>query len=216
MSGITLYGFPVSPNVRAARIALLEKGVPFAFEPIGMDHLATEAYGLINPFRKMPALTHGEVALYETPALMVYAEALGFGASLAPSDALAHARMWQFIGIAQTQLYPIGAMQLYFHAVLARVFGMESDPAAAQAALPVVAGQLDVLEAALGEGYLTGRDLSLADLYCGAVVDYIYRTRHGRALIAARPNLQEWITALRSRPSFVSTFAPMLEGTDEI
>jgi glutathione S-transferase len=216
MSQITLYGFPVSPNVRAARMAFQEKSVPITLNAIGMDHLATDAYAHINPFRKMPALTHGDLALYETPALMVYADAIGSGPSLIPVDPAALARMWQFIGVAQTQLYPVGVMQVYFHAVLAAVFGMEPDPAALRAALPVAARQLEVLEAALGDGYLVGQTLSLADLYCGAMVDYVARTRDGRALVAMRPAVQGWLTALRTRPSFADTFAPMLQGTDQL
>jgi glutathione S-transferase len=60
---LTLYGFPVSPYVRAARIALSEKGVDYQFSEVGFDHLKTESYGKLHPFRKMPVLEHDDFVL---------------------------------------------------------------------------------------------------------------------------------------------------------
>lgn len=215
MPPITLYGFLVSPHVRAARLAFHEKGVPVEMVEIGLDHLSTDGYAAINPFRRMPALVAGDLTLYETPALMTYANGQGSGPSLEPADAVERARMWQFVGIAQNDLYPVGAMQLYFHAVLAGVFGMTPDPAAGAAAVAPTARALDVLEQGLEGGALAGGALSHADLYCGAMVDYVARARTGRALVDERPAVAAWLAALRARPSFPATFAPMLEGTDE-
>lgn len=216
MTDPILYGFPVSPHVRAARIAFAEKGVAVTFNEIGFADLGTEAYGRINPFRKMPALVDGEVTLYETPALLIYADGIGQGASLQPADVAERARMWQFIGVAQHHLFPVGVMQLYFHTVLAGLIGVPADPDVAQKAVAPTAGHLDALEAALGSGYLAGTGLSLADLYCGAMVDYIARTRAGHELLAVHPRVGGWLEALRERDSFKGSFAAMLTGTDEV
>lgn len=216
MSDINLYGFPVSPNVRAARMAFHEKGIAIEFREIGPDHLPSKEYGAINPFRKMPALEHGGVTLYETPAIMTYADGIGSGPSLEPADATHRAMMWQFIGVAQNYLYPVGCMQLYFQNVLAGLFGIERDIAAADGAVAPTSKHLDVLERALDSGHLAGGQLSQADLYCGAMVDYVARTRDGRALVAVRPNVSAWLTGLRARDSFKGTFAPMLQGTDQV
>lgn len=215
MSDIKVYGFPISPNVRAARLAFHEKGIAIDFREIGLDHLPSAEYGAINPFRKMPALVHGGVTLYETPALLTYADGIGTGASLEPADTAERAKMWQFVGVAQHYLYPIGAMQLYFHNVLAGVFGMVPDASIAHASVAPTAMHLDVLESAVEGGYLAGGQLSHADLYCGAMVDYIARTRAGRALINDRPRVNAWLTALRSRDSFKATFPAMLNATDQ-
>jgi len=211
----TLYGFPVSPHVRAARIAFHEKGIPVDFREIGPDYLKTEEYAAINPFRKMPALQIEGSTLYETPALMAYANAFGSGASLEPSDGLQRARMWQFVGIAQSHLYPVGVMKLYFHSVLAPVFGLTADAAAVSESTAPTGQHLDAIEAGLGGTYIAADHLSFADIYCGTMVDYIDRTRAGRALVAARPRLHQWLQNLRGRESFKSTFAPMLAGTDQ-
>lgn len=215
MPAPVLYGFALSPHVRAARIAFHEKDVPITLDEIGLDRLSEDWFGEINPFRKIPALVDGEVTLFETPALLVYANAIGPGASLAPHGAAEQARMWQFIGVAQSYLYPIGIMQLYFHNVLAGLFGMEADAAVAEQAIEPVRRSLDVLEGALSGGYLAGDGLSLADIYCGAMVDYIARTRDGRRLVLERSKLAAWLDGLRERPSFTATFSPMLVGTDQ-
>jgi glutathione S-transferase len=217
MPDIELYGSPLSPHVRAARLAFQEKGVAVTFREIGVDALAGDDYARINPLRKMPALVHGDLTLYETPALVVYADGVGSGPTLEPADSTARAKQWQYVGIAQHYLYPVGVMQLYFHTVLAGLFGLEPDGAAAQAAVKPTTLHLDILDAALvpGGGFLAGDSLSGADLYCGVMVDYVARTRDGRALVAARPKLAAWLEALRRRESFQATFPAMLKGTDQ-
>lgn len=210
---ITLYGFPVSPHVRTARIAFHEASVAIDFNEIGLDHLPSSSYGAINPFRKMPALTHGALTLYETPALLAYANGIGTG-KLEPVDPAARAKMWQFVGVAQHYLYPIGVMQLYFQNVLAGLFGMDRNDAIAEASVEPTALHLDVLDGALDGGFLAGGELSLADLYCGAMVDYVARAQDGQALVMARPKLAAWLGSMRARDSFKVTFAPMLEGSD--
>jgi len=216
-AAFTLHGFPVSPHVRSAQIAFLEKGLPLDFQAIGLDALATPEFGKLNPFRKMPVLVHGELVLYETPGLLVYADALGSGGKLQPETAADLATMWKFIGIAQNYLFPQGVMALYFNRVLAGIFGMEPDTAAADAAIPAVTTALDVLEAALVKSaFLAGSAMSLADIYCGTMVDYVGRTADGRTLLGSRPATAAWIAALRARESFKLTYAEMLHGTGEI
>lgn len=207
-----LHGFPVSPHVRAARLAFAEKNVPIEFREIGLDALAAPDYAALNPFRKMPALVHGGLTLYESPALMVYADGIGSGPSLEPAAPAARATMWKFVGVAQNYLYPAGVMTLYFNRVLAPLFGMAADSKAADEAAKTTAAHLDALEAGLTGRYLAGTTLSLADLYCGAMVDYIARTADGRTLLADRPRVAAWLAALRARPSFGATLAPMLAG----
>ncbi len=216
MTDITIHGFAVSPHVRAARAAFVEKGVTVAFAQVLPSEVNSDAYVRINPLRKMPALTHGPVTLHETAALMIYADGIGTGPVLEPSGALARARMWQFVGLAHNHLYAVGVMQHYLHSVLALTFGMKSDPAVAEAALGPTTLHFDLVDQALGGAFLTGDALSLADIYCGIMIDYVARTRAGRALVAERPRLAAWLEGLRARPSFQSTFAEMLVGTDQV
>lgn len=210
-----LYGFSVSPHVRAARIAFQEKAVEIELNEVALEQLQEEWFGAVHPFRKIPALVHGDLTLFETPALLVYADAIGTGAALVPASPANVARLWQFVGIAQNYLYPAGVMQLYFHTVLTGLFGMKGEPAVAAQAVDPVALALDVLEHALSGEWLAGAKLSLADIYCGVMVDYVARTNDGRMLIAQRLRVAAWLERLRARPSFVDTLAPMLVGTDQ-
>lgn len=106
-------------------------------------------------------------------------------------------------------------MQLYFQNVLTALFGLDKDDAIASAAVAPTALHLDLLEAALSDGFLAGTSLSLADIYCGTMVDCVARTRDGRALLADRPKVAGWLGKLRGRDSFPATFAPMLAGTGQ-
>ena len=209
---LVLYGFDVSPHVRAARIAFAEKNVPVRFERIALDHVSTAAYVAINPFQKMPALRHGNLVLYETPSLMVYANGIGDGPSLEPDGVASRAIAWKFVGVAQNYLYPRGVMGLFFHRVLAPLFGLPVDDAVATAAVAATSGHLDVLDGALAADYLAGSELSFADLYCGVMADYVGMTGEGRELLAARPRLSAWLGRLRERTSFRATLAPILAG----
>lgn len=215
MPEIMLYGADISPNVRAARIAFQEKSVPITFSDIGFSGLSEDGFGRINPFRKMPALTHGDVVLHETPALMVYADAIGSGPSLVPEGPADRARMWQFIGTAQHHLYLTGISQFFFHRELAPLFGIVPDRTAAAAANVPTAQSLDALECGLAGGHLAGPALSLADILCGVMVDYIGRTPDGHRLLGERPATSAWLAALRARPSFVATLAPALHGMEQ-
>ncbi len=209
----TLYGSPVSPHVRAARITFMEKTVDVVFSEVGIPDLGTDAYAAINPFRKMPALVAADVTLCETPALMVYADAIGSGAALEPTAPAERATMWKFMGVAQHQLYPRGVMELYFHRVLAARFGVEAKPEVADAAVAPVTIALDVLEDGLASSSglaLAGGAFSLADIYCGAMVDYVARSGDGAELIAARPQLAAWLAALRQKASFSATLSPVV------
>jgi glutathione S-transferase len=211
-----LYGFAVSPHVRASRILFHEKNLVVDYKDISLGDLAEPWFAEINPFRKMPVLVDGDLKLYETPALLVYGNAIGAGRSLIPDTASDQALMWKFIGVAQNYLFPSGVMQLYFHNVLAGLFGMEADSSIAAQAVAPVALALDAVEDALAGGWLAGAEYSLADIYCGVMVDYVARTSDGRTLVAGCPNVEAWLEKLRARPSFETTFAPMLDGTDQL
>lgn len=205
-----LYGWPVSPHVRAARAAFHEKGVRIDLREIDFAALAADGYEKLQPYRKMPALTHGAVSLWETPAIMVYADGIGAGAKLEPDGAQDRALTWRWIGAVQNRLYPAGTLQLFFNVVLAPRLGMPADADASTAAVPLLAEEFDRLEAALAQGGLAGAGFSLADLYCGMMVDYVAMTPQGAALLTTRPALRRWLGDLRKRDSFKATLPDLV------
>lgn len=207
---VMLYGFPVSPNVRAARIALMEKGVDYQFNEIGFDHLATADYAALNPFRKMPVLQQETFVLYETPAILGYVDESFAGVPLQPIDPAARAQMRKWIGIAANYLYPVGVMQLFLQRIMFPIMGNEPDEAVIAAAAITTGQQLDVLEQELMTPFLMGEALTLADILTGAMVYYIHMTREGFALVQARPKTATWLDRLSQRQSFQQTLADLL------
>ncbi|MBW4482465.1 MAG: glutathione S-transferase family protein [Tildeniella torsiva UHER 1998/13D] len=207
-----LHGFAVSPYVRAARIALIEKGVDYQFNEVGFDALKTADYARLNPFRKMPVLEQGDFVLYETPAILGYIdEALG-QITLQPVEAQARARMRQWMSIAAHYLYPVGVMQLFVQRIMAPIMGGEPDESVVAEAVTATEQHLDVLEQALVAPFLAGETLSLADLLTGAMVHYIALTREGSVLVVTRPKTAAWLGRLSQRESFRQTLAALLES----
>ena len=92
---INLYGLERSVYTRIARLALEEKGVPYAlceveiFGPDGVppEHLAR------HPFGRIPVLEHGDFWLYETTAITRYVDEAFPGPNLQPHEPMAQARM---------------------------------------------------------------------------------------------------------------------------
>ncbi|MDX2214852.1 MAG: glutathione S-transferase family protein [Oculatellaceae cyanobacterium bins.114] len=215
MSELILYGFPVSPYVRSARIALIEKGVNYHFNEIGFDHLATDEYVKLNPFRKMPVLQQANFVLYETPAILSYVDEAFDGASLQPADVKARAHMRKWLGIAANVLYPVGVMQLFLHRVMFPIMGNAPDETVVATSVEAIASYLDVLERELEHAFLVSDTLSLADIMTGAMVDYINLTKEGAALIQARPKTAVWLSQLSQRASFQQTLASLLQGQEQ-
>ncbi|MBW4470213.1 MAG: glutathione S-transferase family protein [Stenomitos rutilans HA7619-LM2] len=212
MSELILHGFPVSPYVRSARIALFEKGVAYHFNEIGFDYLTTDAYTKLNPFRKMPVLQQEQFVLYETPAILSYIDEAFDGASLQPAHPKARAHMHKWFGIAAHYLYPVGVMQLFLQRVMSPILGNQPDEAVVEAAVAAIALPLDVLERELVDTFLVGDRLSLADILTGAMVYYVNMTQEGATLIRSRPKTATWLSQLSQRESFQQSLAGLLQG----
>ncbi|MDX2244185.1 MAG: glutathione S-transferase family protein [Leptolyngbyaceae cyanobacterium bins.302] len=207
---LMLYGFPVSPYVRAARITLIEKGVDYQFTEIGFDHLATADYAKLNPFRKMPVLQQGAFVLYETPAILGYVDEAFEGVPLQPIDPKSRAQMRKWIGIAANYLYPVGVMQLFLQRIMFPIMGNDPDETVIAESATTAGQQLDGLEQELITPFLVGDSLTLADILTGAMVYYINMTQEGVALVQARPKTAAWLDRLTQRQSFQQTLAGLL------
>jgi len=213
MSIGTLYGFALSPFVRAVRIALQEKGLAYDHQPHGFEELKTPAYAAINPFRKMPAWVDSDgFAVYETPAILRYLDEAEPGIVLTPGAPRDRARMAQWVGVAGNFLYPIGITQLVVQRIVMPLMGGTTDAAIVASAEATTAEHLDALEAALSGDWLAGADFSQADILTGVMLDLIALTPEGAALVVARPAAAAFLARLRGRASFDTTFPEMLEA----
>ncbi len=102
MTDVTLYGIPGSTYVRTARLALEEKGVAYDIEPYGPH---SDEINALQPYGKVPAFRHGDVALHEVVVIGCYVDAAFDGPPLRPKDAKALGRMHQCISLYNDEGY---------------------------------------------------------------------------------------------------------------
>ena len=69
MTKITIHGLSPSTFTRTVRMGCHEKGIAYEMVDARPDTIDP-----INPFRKIPAVTHGDLTLYESIAILRYLE----------------------------------------------------------------------------------------------------------------------------------------------
>lgn len=206
MADVTIYGAPFSTYVRTARMACMEKGVDYDLEVVD---IGTDAYRAIHPFGKMPGFRHGDVQLYETPAICFYIDTAFDGPALQPSDTLAMAHMIQWISATCDYGYQAIVREVVIPRFVLPMRGLTPDEEAIKAALPRVENFLTVADATLKESdHLAGEALSIADLMLVPCLFYLSATPEGKALMPNYGGVGAWIERMAARPSFAATMPP--------
>jgi glutathione S-transferase len=204
---LALHGYRYSVYVRIARLVLKEKGL--AYEQVEVNPFVADVpadYLALHPFGRVPTLVHNGFALYETGAITRYVDRAFPGPALQPADPKWLARMDQIMGVVDAYAYWPLVRQVFVHDVVRPHMGTAGDAAELEKGLEAAAKVLDALEAlAAADPWLTGPDISLADLHLGAMVAYFAQSPRGAELLAARPRLAAWWRRLGERPSFVAT-----------
>ncbi|APW42168.1 glutathione S-transferase [Rhodoferax saidenbachensis] len=93
---ITLCGFAVSNYYNVAKMALLEKGLPYAEEHVGTGS-KEEAVLASSPLGKIPFIRTPQGSLCESHAILEYLEAAHPSPALVPADAFAAAKVREMI-----------------------------------------------------------------------------------------------------------------------
>lgn len=205
-----LYGAAYSVYVRAARLALAEKGV--AYELVPVDIYAAEVpdwYRALHPFGRIPAFEHDGFRLYETGAILRYVDEAFEGPALMPplSDPRGRARVNQIGGVIDAYLYRPLIWDIYVERCDAPAEGRASDEAKIAAAIPRVAACFAALaDLAVEEGpFLLGAQLTLADLHLAPMISLGLRAAEVPPLLGAQPKLARWWCGMRERPSLAAT-----------
>lgn len=203
MADVTIYGPSASTYVRTARLACAEKGISHELTQI---ELGSDAHAKLHPFRKIPAMKHGDLVLYETNAIGRYVDAAFKGPALQPADLKARARMDQWVSAVSDYCYQAMIREIVIQRVLVPMRGGKPDEAMIKAAWPKVEYQLSVLDAAAkGPPYLAGNALSLADLFLVPILFYVKLQPEGGPLLAKHTALSGWFDRMAARPSFGAT-----------
>ncbi|MEQ9260012.1 MAG: glutathione S-transferase family protein [Roseovarius sp.] len=209
--GLILTGYSLSVYTRAARMALVARGLEAGavecdpFGEAGARHLQG-----LHPFGRVPVLEHGAFRLWETQAILDYLDTLGGAPPLTPSGPRPRARMRQVMGIVDSYLYWPLVRQVFSNAVFQPMAGEAADAAQIAEGLRKAGPVLDALEEIAGEGLvLRPGERTLADCLLWPMLDYFGMAPDGAAMLAERPALAGWGRDMQACPVALATKPPL-------
>jgi glutathione S-transferase len=206
MSSMIVHGVPGSPYVRAALLALEEKGADYKLAAMAPGTLKQQPHLSRHPFGRIPVFEHDGWILYETQAIMRYVDAVVPGPQLQPEEPRAVARMNQLIGIADWYLMPQVTMTITFNRVVAPRFNRPVDEEKVTQAVPNARICIGEISCLLDDHtWMAGDQISLADLLLAAHLSMFAQSPEGEKILQERRNLSGWLTRVEARPSMKAT-----------
>ena len=200
----TITAFESSPDrgrglARDMRVrwALEEVGQPYEVRLVSFAAMKAPAHLALHPFGQIPTYEEGELALFETGAIVLHLA--GTRPGLLPDDADARARAigWMFAALSTIEP-PIIERQ---NAVL-----LEGDKPWCAERLPLVDGRirerLGALSRRLGEAEWLDGTFSAGDL----MVADVLRRLGPSGLLEEYPNLSAYVARAEARPAFKRAF----------
>ncbi len=198
---IKVHGFLLSPFVRKVHLVAAEKGIPIEMV-VGRFGDPSPDFLAASPFRKIPAMEHGDFGLADSTAIVTYLDALQPDPPIAPGDARQRARAIWFEEFADTILVAAGGKVLFNRFVGPRLLGLAGDEAMAEQGLKELAPIFDYLETqAPAEGWLAGHDFSVGDVSVAAgfrSLGYVGLEPDP----ASHPRTAAWYDRVKARPSW--------------
>jgi glutathione S-transferase len=205
---VVLYGLPHSVYTRIARLALEEKGVPYAFEEVDVFDREgpPREYLSLHPFGRIPALEHNGVSLYETSAICRYIDEAFPGISLQSGDAAVRARISQVVAILDSYAYRPMVWDVFVQQVDRPGSSLPSHASTVKRGIEESRRCLRALSSIQdGNPFLAGDQLSLADLHAYPMLLYLTLAPEGKVLMSEFAALSKWLSQLAMRPSVVRT-----------
>ena len=205
---ITISAFERSPDggrglARDTRVrwALEEVGQPYEVRPVSFAAMKQPAHLALNPFGQIPTYEDGELALFETGAIVLHIA--GRHAGLLPDDANARTRAitWMFAAV-NTVEPPI--------LELANARILEADKPWSAERLPLVGDRvrdrLAQLAPRLGDAFWLDGGFSAGDLM---MVSVLIRLKMS-GLLDEYPNLAAYVARGEARPAYKRAFEAQL------
>src|SRR5262245_58515757 len=206
---ITITAFERSPDggkglARDTRVrwALEEAGQPYSVRLVSFRAMKESAHLALHPFGQIPTYEEGDLALFETGAIVFHIASRHGG--LLPKDANARARAitWMFAAVNSIEP-PI----LEF----ANAKILESDKPWSKERMPLVAdrvrARLKQLSARLGDAEWLDGAFSAGDLM---MVSVLLRSRPS-GILDEYPSLAAYVARGEARPAYKRAFAAQLE-----
>ena len=205
---ITITAFERSPDggkglARDTRVrwALEEASLPYEVRPVSFSAMKEPAHLAIHPFGQIPTYEEGDLALFETGAIVFHIATHNPG--LLPEEANARARAITWIFAALNTVEPP-----ILEFVTARIF--EADKPWAQDRLPLVAdrvrARLEQLSTYLGDAEWLDGAFSAGDLMMASV---LLRLRMS-GILDEFPNLAAYVARGEARPAYKRAFEAQL------
>jgi glutathione S-transferase len=200
---LTLIGDGRSNYVRTVRMALVEKGL--AYTHVSAPPRSPEVYA-VNPLGRVPAFRDGEIAYFETSAIVRYLDEAFDGPSLLPGTIRDRATCEQWVSAIKDYYYSAIIRRYALAHLLARGPDGKIDRAMVDGALAEIPTLLAPLDAAYGgRDFLVGNAVSMADLFLAPMLAYLERMPEGPALLEPVPNVRRGLAAMKARASFRET-----------
>jgi glutathione S-transferase len=196
MTAIKIHGVPPSTFTRTVRLACHEKGIDYELVPTMPGEIAA-----LNPFRKIPAVSHGDLVLFETTAILRYLDRTFAGPKLWPDDSIGIALCDQWVSAVCDSL--VNAALRY----MASRYGFLPVPAEMQRQyLDKTREVVPIFDRQLGKTrYLAGDGVTAADLFLAPVLFYFPDIAELRAIADGAPNCARWARDMAGRPSVKAT-----------
>ncbi len=196
MATIKIYGVPPSSFTRTVRLACHEKGVDYELVPMFPGQM-----GALNPFHKIPAITHGDMTLYESTAILRYLDRTFPGPRLWPEDSRQAALCDQWASAVCDSLVNSALRYLANHYGFLPVPQEMADKYLAKAREVV-----PVFDRQLGQSrYLVGDSVTAADLFLAPLAFYFAGIPGLTEIGEAAPNIARWMKDMSGRPSMMAT-----------
>ena len=205
---ITITAFERSPDggkglARDTRVrwALEEAGLPYEVRLVSFRAMKEAAHLALNPFGQIPTYEEGDLALFETGAIVLHIAERHPGLFPADANARARAITWMFAALNTVEL-PI--------LELVTVKLAEGDKPWKAARLPLVEervrARLNQLAARLGDADWLDGGFSAGDLL---MVSVLLRLRPS-GLLNEFPSLDAYVARGEARPAYQRAFAAQL------
>ncbi|WP_137700164.1 glutathione S-transferase family protein [Marimonas lutisalis] len=200
---LTVYGRATSSNVQALLWGLEELELAYTRLDYGEVYggLDTPAFRAMNPHGKIPVLTVGDTALFETGAILRYLATLHGDDSFWPADPLARARTDMWAEWAKHDVAKAFTGPVFWRNT--RTAPERRDPALIRRNLDRFEAELAKAEPRLAQSaYLCGDALTLADIQFGHVLYRYFDTELDRRDL---PALAAYHARLAERPAYRKT-----------
>lgn len=183
------------------RWALEETGQAYDVRLVSFREMKEPAHRALNPFGQIPTYEEGDLALFETGAIVLRIAEVRPGLLPAEANARARAITWMFAALNTVEA-PILELEMVGY--------LEGDKPWFEARLPIlkdrIRSRLDDLSRRLGgadwlEGEFTAGDLLMV---------LVLRRLEGTGLLEEYPNLSAYVARAEARPAYRRAFDAQL------